>query len=196
MIYLYGLVDGDLGQLQGAVIGQAGLEGPVEVTKAGLWGPAWSVHGEAEVQPRRRAMLAHSRIQEALIAARASAIAAEFAKEAGAVELGLRIECDRKAALGATLAEDEGLRREGDRLQRLGREAHFAIVEFGGKLADRLDRRRGQAQSQLLKPSFPISATMSCANPRATRPSCTPKSSSWPRRRRLSFNVSRRQQNR
>lgn len=180
MIYLYGLIDGDLAALSAALHGQPGLEAPVEVDRIGGWGLVHSAQSPGEIQPRRRLMLAHTRVQEvmmpfgtvlparfglvardlaeveALVKARAAVIAAEFAKVAGLVEIGLRIGFDRPPALAATLAEDPALQRERDRLARLGAKAHFAMAEFGGKLADRLDRRRGQAQSTLLKALLPL----------------------------------------
>ena len=180
MIYLYGLIQGDIAGMTVALMGMQGLEAPVEFAQIGDWGLVFSPHESAEIQPRRRLMLAHTRVQEAmmpwgtvlparfgliaqgleevapLITARAPVIAAEFARVEGCVELGLRIGFDRAAALAATLAEDGELSRDRDRLRGLGREAHFAMAEFGGKLADRLDRRRGQAQSALIKALSPL----------------------------------------
>lgn len=180
MIYLYGLLEGDTAAMEQTVSGTPGLESHVETTTLSGWGLAYSAQGESEIQPRRRLMLAHARVQEAmmafgtllparfglvardlaeveaLIAARAPVIAAEFDRVRGCVEFGLRVRFDRAPALAATLAEDADLRRERDRLQRMGREAHFAMAEFGGRLADRLDRRRGQAQASLLKALLPL----------------------------------------
>ncbi len=180
MIYLYGLIDGDLPAMTSALTDMQGLEAPVEITRIGDWGLVHSTHASAEIEPRRRLMLIHTRVQEAmmpfgtvlparfgliardleevigLITARAPVIASEFARVAGCVELGLRVSFDRPTALAATLTEDGDLARERDRLSRMGREAHFAMAEFGGKLADRLDRRRGQAQSALLKALLPL----------------------------------------
>lgn len=180
MIYLYGLIEGDIAGLGLALTGMQGLEGPVEITQIGDWGLVHSPHGSAEIEPRRRLMLIHTRIQEAmmpfgtvlparfgliardlaevqpLITGRAPVIASEFARVAGCVELGLRVNFDRATALAATMAEDGELLRERERLSRMGREGHFAMAEFGGKLADRLDRRRGQAQSALLKAILPL----------------------------------------
>lgn len=179
MIYLYGLIDGDVAGMRGALEGTQGLEAPVEIAMMGSWGLVFSAHGEAEVQPRRRLMLVHTRVQEAmmpfgtvlparfglvardlaevegLITGRAPVIASEFDRVRGCVELGLRVKFDRATALAATMAEDPELTRDRDRLARMGREAHFAMAEFGGKLADRLDRRRGQAQAALLKALLP-----------------------------------------
>ena len=180
MIYLYGLLDGDIPALTSAIQGMPGLEAPVECSQIGDWALVHSNCGPEEIIPRRRLMLAHARVQEAmmpfgtvlptrfglvaegleevrvLITGRAPIIRAEFERVRGCVELGLRIQFDRAAALAATLAEHADLARERDRLARLGREAGFAMAEFGGKLADRLDQRRGRAQSTLLKALVPL----------------------------------------
>lgn len=180
MIYLYGLIDGDIAGLRQALNGMQGLESELEITQIGEWGLVHSAHASAEIEPRRRLMLIHTRVQEAmmpfgtvlparfgliardldevrpLITARAPVIASEFSRVAGCVELGLRVSFDRATALAATMVEDTELSRERERLSRMGREAHFAMAEFGGKLADRLDRRRGHAQAALIKAILPL----------------------------------------
>ena len=66
------------------------------------------------------------------------------------------IKIERPTALDATLAEHADLRAERDALAGKGPEAHFAIAEFGGRLAEQLDRRRGKGQRMLLDALVPL----------------------------------------
>ncbi|MEM8539120.1 MAG: GvpL/GvpF family gas vesicle protein, partial [Pseudomonadota bacterium] len=182
MIYLYGLVDADTTTVAQALDGYQGLQAPVAVAQAGAWAIVHSAQDAEEILPKRRLMLAHTRVVEqmltagpvlparfglvaqdleqtcALVAARQEDITAAFAKIRGAVEVGVRIRFPRDAALAATLAADPALAAERDRLQSAGVEAHYAMAGFGGKLAEQLDRRRGAAQRALLSDLVPRAA--------------------------------------
>ena len=180
MIYLYGLIEEPPVDLDVEIAHLSGLQGPLKSFSVGPWMLVYSDHDTADILPKRRLMLAHTRVVESLLAcgtvlparfglvagtlatveamilAKAPTIKREFARVHGCFELGLRVKFPRKPALEATLIEDESLRRERERLAKLGPEAHFAVAEFGGKLADRLDRRRGVAQQNLLRALVPL----------------------------------------
>ena len=182
MIYLYGLFEGAKAELEAAIDGAKGLQGDLEIAQADQWLLVFSAHDDAEVLPKRRHMLAHTHVLERmiaagtvlparfglvadnparaiqLIAAQNEIIAREFARVRGHIELGLRIMFDRDAALEATLQADSALRSERDALAGKGAEAHYAIAEFGGRLADQLDRRRGKAQRAVLKALAPYAS--------------------------------------
>lgn len=175
MIYLYGLIENPWSTLDADIAAVPGLQGPLKSHPIGPWVLVYSDHDSSDILPKRRLLLAHTRALEALLTfgtvlparfglvasgiesvesmvlAKAAIITAEFARVHGCFELGIRIRFPRQSALEATLAEDVNLARERDRLAKMGPEAHFALAEFGGKLADRLDRRRGAAQQQLLR---------------------------------------------
>ena len=70
--------------------------------------------------------------------------------------MGLRISFPKQPALDATLHANPALQAECTALSKRGPEAHFAIAEFGGRLAETLDRRRGHAQGQLLSALRPL----------------------------------------
>lgn len=174
MIYLYGLSEADPATLQDVLQGMQGLEGPVEQTRISDWVLLHSTHATKNVLPKRRLLLTHTKLLEAaltcgtvlparfglvastmadvaaLIKLRQHTISAEFDKVRGAFEIGVRVNFDKAVAIQTTLQSDSGLMASHKALQNAGPEAHFAIAEFGGKLADQLDRRRGAAQKQLL----------------------------------------------
>lgn len=174
MIYLYGLFEGALGDLETTLSDSTGLQGVLEINAVGPWFLVSSQHDDLEVLPKRRLMLAHTRVLERmisvgtvlparfgllandligtaeLIAAQNDLIAREFDRVRGCVELGVRIAFPREPALEATLNENPALSAERDALSSGGAEAHFAIADFGGRLADLLDRRRGRAQRSVL----------------------------------------------
>ena len=175
MIYLYGLYEGAADNLHAAVCDLNGLQGALEIVTVGAWSLVFSDHDEEEVLPKRRNMLAHTQVLERmisvgsvlparfglvaetsthaveLITAQSSLVAAEFDRIRDHVELGVRISFDRATALEATLRSDKALQAERDALTQKGAEAHYAIADFGGRLADHLDRRRGMAQRAMLE---------------------------------------------
>ena len=67
MIYLYGLSDAPSDSLKKEVVGLQGLQGPVQVAAAGPWSLIFSAHEDAEILPKRRLMLAHTRVLEQAI---------------------------------------------------------------------------------------------------------------------------------
>lgn len=181
MIYLYGLCEGGAAVDVAAVLTDLpGLQAPLEVVQIDRWTMVFSQQDDAEILPKRRLMLAHTRVLErmlsqgavlparfglvaesleraqTLIGARAPVIEQEFDRIRGCIELGIRIRFPREAALAATLAADQRLRRERDALADTGLKAHLAIASFGGKLAEEVDRRRGSAQAALLAALLPL----------------------------------------
>ena len=174
MIYLYGLFEGARDDLKEAISRLRGLQGDLCIAEMAPWSLVYSSHDDKEVLPKRRHMLTHTKVLEAmidkgtvlparfglvaddlahvkdLITAQAPLVAREFERVRGCVELGVRVSFPRQVALDATLAENAALRSERDALSKAGAEAHFAIAEFGGRLAEHLDRRRGAAQKALL----------------------------------------------
>lgn len=180
MIYLYGVLEGANPPGADEFVETPGLQGPLQTAPIGRWTLVYSDQDDAEILPKRRLMLAHTRVLErmsgfgtvlparfglvaenlekvtTLIGAKGPVIESEFDRVRGCVEIGIRVGFDRQHALEATLAEDAALRRERDALAKKGPEAHFAMAEFGGKLADRLDRCRGAAQGVLLQTLMPL----------------------------------------
>lgn len=176
MIYIYGLVAAPPETVTQQVEGMMGLQAPVAVTAIGTWSLVHSDHDAEPILPRRRLMLAHTRVLErllplpALLPARfglvtdtalsaqelilpqEARLAAACEKVAGAAEFGVRVEFDRTQALGETLARLPDLRRTRDRLARRGPDAHYEMVAFGERLGAALDQRRLAAQKALLAP--------------------------------------------
>lgn len=180
MIYLYGLTEAPPAALTLALDGLNGLQGPLDITQLDGWTLVHSDHDDEEILPKRRLMLAHTRVLEAmlktgavlpaqfglvggnidetaaLVRTQKDRIAAEFDRVRGAIELGVRISFPREIALATTLDENPALQAEKTALMRKGPEAHFAIAEFGGRLADALDRRRARAQRSILDQLVPL----------------------------------------
>lgn len=180
MIYLYGLVEmADLPDAEQVTRLPRAL-GPVSAHKVGDWVLITSDFPGDEVLPKRRLMLAHTRIVETMMAhgtvlparfgllaadvptverlirTRTAEIATEFARVQGQVELGIRISFDRDTALQATLRSNAALLQKRDALAGQGPEAHFARAAFGREMAEALDRRRGAAQREILKALLPL----------------------------------------
>lgn len=174
MIYLYGLVEPRGAEIAVVLKDTEGLQGPLQHAEIAGWTLVYSDHDDQEILPKRRLLLAHTKVLEllltigttlparfglvardlgqvaVLIQSVRDTIAAEFDKIRDAVELGVRVSFPRDAALATTLQQDPRLQTEHANLQKSGAQAHFAIAEFGGRLADQMERRRGQAQRQLM----------------------------------------------
>ncbi|PJI91434.1 gas vesicle protein GvpL/GvpF [Yoonia maricola] len=180
MIYLYGLAAAEETVLSGMLTHAQGLQGPLKLAHIGPWCLIYSDHDDQEILPKRRLLLAHTRVLEtvlpictilparfglvaqdlaqvsALVEENATEITAQFAKVTGAIELGVRISFPRQVALDAALQSDTQLYAQQVALRKRGPEAHFAIAEFGGRLADLLDQRRGVAQRATLAALRPL----------------------------------------
>lgn len=180
MIYLYGLAETGTSVAKTALDGTMGLQSTVEVSPLGPWALIHSAQDDAEILPRRKLMLAHTRVLERLlpiapvlparfglvaasldeatdlITSQHDKIASAFDRIRGCVELGVRVSFDRSKALEATLEQKSALRKERDTLSLRGAEARFAVADFGGRLAEQLDRRRGDAQRTLLNALKPL----------------------------------------
>jgi hypothetical protein len=181
-LYVYGLIRPEdragpalegLGSIRGAgPAAPAGLA-PVEAVVSPL-------AEETEILPTRRNMLAHARILEACLAAApvlpvrfglvcpdAQALAAALAPQAAALldrlaalegraEFGLTVTAERDPAIAAIVAETPDLARKYRALPASGPAAHFARVELGREVAERLDQRRHAAQDRLLARLAPL----------------------------------------
>lgn len=175
MIYLYGLLPG--GEARQFASAQTdipdGVTGPVRLVDAGSFTLICGAADDAEIAPKRRLLLAHARILEALsehlpvlpmrfgmtapdldtvagmLDEQATVLRAAFDEIAGKSEFGLRVDVPRDAALRATIAAEPALAAERDRLAA-GRPGMHAAADFGHRLAERLDRRRQAAQRALI----------------------------------------------
>lgn len=180
MIYLYGLAEAAPAAVLPPLDGTMGLQSALEVDRIGDWSLIHSAQDDAVIAPKRRLMLAHTKVLERmlpvapvlparfglvatslkdaarLIEAQDMQIRDAFDRIRGCVELGVRVSFDRQPALVATLDAEPTLRRERDALSKRGAEAQYAMAEFGGRLAEQLDRRRGVAQSTLMKVLRPL----------------------------------------
>lgn len=183
MIYLYGLFEGARADLEQALHGCPGLEGALDISTVGPWFLVHSDHESAEILPKRRLMLAHTKVLERMItqgtvlparfglvadsivsaqgfiSEQSNLVASEFHRLRGHVELGIRISFDRETALAATLASDLKLQMQRDALAQRGAETQYAMVDFGGHLADILDRRRADAQKVMLSALKPLTTS-------------------------------------
>ena len=180
MIYLYGLAEADAPPDPEIVSELVGVTGPVGTTETSC---GWLIHGPhdgTEIPPKRRNMKAHVRVLEALagdapllpmrfgmwaddhaavdraLIRQSDDIARLFDRVRGRVEVGLRVGLPRDPALARTLAADPALLAERDRLAAAG--GHFERAEFGRRLAEGLDRRRGAAQRLMLEAVRPFCA--------------------------------------
>ena len=180
MIYLYGLAAAEPAKLAHILDGVQGLQGPLQFAAIGPWTLVFSDHDDQEILPKRRLLLAHTKVLETilplctilparfglvagdlpqvakLVTDHTAQITAEFAKVVGAVEVGLRVSFPRQAALEAALHSSKPLQEQQAKLRKSGPEAHFAIAAFGGRLAELLDQRRGDAQRSLLAALRPL----------------------------------------
>jgi hypothetical protein len=180
MIYLYGLIEGGNAP---ALEPPVGVTGPVEVAALGqdqlIYGPG----SEDEILPKRRNLLAHTRVLEHygtqhnilpmrfgmtspsldrvghLVTSQRKDIDAAFDKLRGCVELGVRVTYPEDPALTATLGADPALAAERARLGRFARPPHFETAEFGRRLGEAMDRRRQRAQRQLVDRIAPLCRT-------------------------------------
>ncbi len=174
MIYLYGLLAGNTPPDADALGELCGVTGAVRSmpTAAGhlLFGEA----ADLRILPKRRHMLAHARVLErcmdfgpllpmrfgmvvegseeivAMLEAAGPTLARQLARVAGHAEFGLKVAFPRQVALEATLAADPALAAEHRRLLAATVPQHMAAADFGRRLAEGLDRRRGQVQKALV----------------------------------------------
>lgn len=175
MIYLYGVLDPAAQPDPAALDGLAGVTGPAGIATLPVGHLIHGPHDGGEILAKRRNLLAHTRVLEALLPqgtllpmrfgmvaadlvavaemleARRARLAEEFARLGGQVEVGLRLSFDRTAALACLLDAAPDLRAERDRLLGRARGAHFEQAELGRRLAERLERRRTEAQSTLAR---------------------------------------------
>ena len=182
MIYLYGLTEPGAPPDPGIIAGLDGVTGPVRTAPTSAGTLVYGPHDGTEIAPKRRTMRAHIRVLETLADAgggtllpmrfgmwatdvaevdaalvrQAAEVADAFDTVRRRVEVGLRISFPRDAALRRTLAEDPALDAERARLAS-GASGHFENAEFGRRLGEALDRRRGRAQASIvsaLKPAM------------------------------------------
>jgi hypothetical protein len=174
MIYLYGLLEPGSEDPRAALESAEGVTGPITITDLGA---ALVVHGPSdscEILPRRRHLLAHARVLEALsgagavlpmrfgmvgqdlgelagiLARQRAEIRAQFDVVRGCAEYGIRVTFPRPAALSALVAADAQLAAERGRIAAGRGARRMEAADFGRRLADRLDRRRALAQKEIL----------------------------------------------
>lgn len=189
MIYLYGLMSDGPGAPYPSLRGIDGVTGPVETAITPFGVLVFGRTETSEFAPKRRYLMTHARVLEACqsmgdllpmrfgMVARdqdqivrtlhlnAAEIEAQFGRVSGRVEFGVKISFPRDAALQAAIAADAGLSLEHRRLSAMARAPHFAVAEFGRRLAEALERRRTDAQKAIL----PGVATL-CADHVLARP--------------------------
>lgn len=174
MIYLYGLLEPGHAVDRMALARLDGVTGRID--EADL-GPARLIYGTtatADILPRRRLLLAHARVLEALtgsaallpmrfgmvtrdldtvtgaLATQTAELARQFDTVRGCAEYGLRVSFPRTAALSTVVASDTGLASRRARLLSAPRTGRMEAAEFGRSLAEALDRRRATAQRDLM----------------------------------------------
>ncbi|MEB3420680.1 GvpL/GvpF family gas vesicle protein [Salipiger marinus] len=179
-VYLYGLLRRP--DLDAALAGQPvdALSGSVEARRIGEWSLAYGPSDGTPMPQRRRFLKDHARVLEDLMAhgpllpfrfghvshdaaridhlitAAADEISATFERLEGHAEIGLRVAFPREAALASTLAQDDGLRQQRDRLVSHAGGSQLDQIAFGRRVAETLDLRRGLAQKALLKTLRPL----------------------------------------
>ena len=179
MIYLYGLIETDTSSKNHIPLELTGVTGPVQATSFDEGLLVWSTHDGSEILPKRRNLLAHTRVIEALMEtgsvlpmrfgmlvrdldevsqlmkAKADQITTQFDRIRGNVELSVRVTYPRQVAIDATLDGSASLKAARDKLRGARHGAHFARADFGRELADILDRRRGEAQKKMIAALLP-----------------------------------------
>ena len=174
MIYLYGLLElgasvdalcvdempEALGTLDFVEVGPARLicgrdvPGPIRAKRRNLLAHARVLEGCAEigtVLPMRFGMTESS--LEAVadrLEPCASEVAREFDRLRDREEIGVRVSYPKEPALEAALAADPTLARERDRLLSQTAPDRMQAAEFGRRIAERLERRRTDAQHAIL----------------------------------------------
>lgn len=175
-LYLYGFSASHEPAMEAALEGLAGVT-PFAPTAARIAGRSVIVglHDGSEILQTRRRMLAHTRVLEAamavapilpmrfglvardiaaleaLLEAHRDRIDRQFEAIGTQIEIGLRIGFPRDAALEAVVARDTRIARERLRLAGRGAEAHFDRIDLGRRVAETLERRRTDAQRDVLR---------------------------------------------
>jgi len=175
-LYLYGFSASHEPAMNAALEGLAGvtLRAPNAIGIAGR-SVIVGQHDGSEILQTRRRMLAHTRVLEAamgvapilpmrfglvardvaaleaLLEAHRAQIDRQFDAIGKRIEVGLRIGFARAAALEAVVARDARIARERQRLAGRGAEAHFDRIDLGRRVAETLERRRTDAQRDVLK---------------------------------------------
>jgi hypothetical protein len=174
MIYLYGVMPVGPAAPYPMIRGLDGVTGPVDTVVTPMGVVVFGRTEETEFAPKRRYLMAHARVLEACQAVgdllpmrfgmtaldedqivrtlqlNAAEIEAQFLRISGQVEFGVKITYPREAALQATIDADPALGLEHRQLAGMDRPPHFAVADFGRRLAEALDRRRTNAQRAIL----------------------------------------------
>lgn len=174
MIYLYGLMSDGPGAPYPSLRDIQGVTGPVDTAVTSLGVLVFGRTETADFTPKRRYLMAHARVLEACLSMgdllpmrfgmtaqdkdqivktlhlNEAEIEAQFERIGGQVEFGIKIAFPREAALNDTIAADPALSLEHRRLSAMERPPHFAVAEFGRRLAEALERRRTNAQKAIL----------------------------------------------
>ncbi|MEO0989641.1 MAG: GvpL/GvpF family gas vesicle protein [Pseudomonadota bacterium] len=176
MTYLYGLIDAQVDAVSEVLDGLEGVTGPVFASRCDRWTVIWGdAEPDAEFLPKRRLLLRHTKVLESVLGCasllpmrfgvvagslgefEARVLAArprvteEFAKVQGKAEYGIRITVEADVALSRVLEEDPQMRAERDALINAGAAHHYAKVDFGQKLGERVQSERQIAQRHLIR---------------------------------------------
>ena len=174
MIYLYGLLEPGTQAQSDAFLDVPPQLGTLELVDAGAATLICGRSAEGTIRAKRRNLLAHAKILETAaefgtvlpmrfgmtvrdtdevarqLSSKARDVACEFDRLRGQEELGIRVAFPREAALEATIAVEPALARERDRLLAQGTPDRMKAAEFGRRIGERLERRRTDAQREIL----------------------------------------------
>lgn len=179
MIYLYGLLEPGPAIDRAALARLDGVTGEIALADVGAARLVYGATATADILPRRRQLLAHARVLEALtgtatvlpmrfgmvardldavasaLATQSADLAAQFDTVRGCAEYGLRVSFPRNAALSTLVASDTSLAAKRARLLSAPRTGRMQAADFGRSLAEALDRRRAAAQRDLVSALAP-----------------------------------------
>ena len=181
--YIYGIVAGAdaarLDELDGRPVG--GGEQPLTLMAAGRFAAIVSPIDDAEVEPTRRNLLAHTKALEAamqdvtvlpvrfgsivpdpttllhLLDQHADELAAVHTRIHGRIEIGLKASWERDEVLRDVLDETKDLKAMRDRIQKKPPEkTYYDRIDFGRRLEDAMQARRDQLADTLYGALAPL----------------------------------------
>ena len=172
MIYLYGLMEPGAPCPNDMIAALNGVTGAVQSLPLEAGRLIYGEHDGSEIRAKRRLLLAHAKVLEEtsrsatvlpmqfglladqlddvahMVDGQSDAISAHFERLAGHLEYGVRVAFSEQAALTHTLESNADLLAERERLARSA--DPYKNAEFGRKLGEALERRRTDAQHQLV----------------------------------------------
>ncbi|MEM6826247.1 MAG: GvpL/GvpF family gas vesicle protein [Pseudomonadota bacterium] len=174
MNYIFGLLETQTGAVATDFEDVPAEMGALALVAAG---PATLIcgHGAShQIRAKRRNLLAHARVLETAarfgtvlpmrfgmtaeciesvsdrLRLQEHAVSGEFDRLSGQVEFGVRAAFPKQAVLAAMLSEEPALLHERDRLKARSTPDRMQTAEFGRRIAERLERRRWDAQHNML----------------------------------------------